>query len=647
LLHRLAMATATRLGDGVWPDPSPAPSDDAASAARASGRVLAARAARGSLDIALAILSASVAWWLVGNGSPARAISREWLIFLGLVAPIRASCFWVFGVYEGVWRYTGVREVRTIALAVGAGSIGLAAAGTALDLDPGARLPLFVVDALTLVFLMGTVRTVPRPWWRRPPAAPRRRVLIYGAGDAGAMIVRDMVYRSDSRYEPIGIIDDDPAKHGLRIHGVKVQGGREMLARAAAEADEVLVAMPSAGLATLRVIVAALGPCEVPIKTLPRIHELPECRVELAQIRPLALEDLLRRPIVGLDSRPVRDLVQGRCVLVTGAGGSIGSELCRQLLGWKPAKLVLLERNENALFWLNGELAERRSAETALVPALVDVTDEAGTARTFASLRPDIVFHAAAHKHVPMLEGQATEAFRNNVLGTLTTARAAEAYGVERFVLISTDKAVDPTSVMGATKRLCELVVQTVMRDSPTRFCAVRFGNVLGSSGSVTEIFLRQIKTGGPVTVTHPRAHRHFMVISEAVELVTHAATLAERGAVYVLDMGDSIAIVDLARQLIRLAGHRPDVDVPVVFTGLRPGERLHESLVDDTERTIASETKGLFRIVPEVLPDAGRLARHLAHLDHRVRSGGEPPSLENLIEVIPRADPVCGRLAV
>ena len=344
------------------------------------------------------------------------------------------------------------------------------------------------------------------------------------------------------------MIDDDPAKHGLRLHGVKVVGGRGTLdeAMAALAPQEVLVAIPSASLATLRAIVTALQPYEVAIKTLPSIRELPECHVELAQIRPLALEDLLTRPVVGLDEAPVRALIRGSRVMVTGAGGSIGSELCRQMLRWKPESLILVERHENALFWLTSELRHHDLQSTRLVPALVDVTNQAQVDRLFADTRPHVVFHAAAHKHVPLLEDQVGEAVRNNVFGTLTVARAAERHGAGRFVLISTDKAVDPVSVMGATKRLCELIVQVLMKDRPTRCCAVRFGNVLGSNGSVTQVFVRQIKAGGPVTVTDPRMERYFMLISEAVELVTHAAALAERGTVYVLDMGDPIKIVDL-----------------------------------------------------------------------------------------------------
>jgi FlaA1/EpsC-like NDP-sugar epimerase len=394
--------------------------------------------------------------------------------------------------------------------------------------------------------------------------------------------------------------------------------------------DEVLVAMPSASLATLRQIVSALQPYKVPIKTLPSLRELPECHVEIAQIRALSMDDLLTRPAVGLDAGPVRRLIEGRRVLVTGAGGSIGSELCRQILAWAPESLVLLERHENALFWLTNELAAL-GRPARLVPALVDITDEAAIERLLASERPHIVFHAAAHKHVPMLENQVREAVRNNVFGTFTLARAAERHGVERFVLISTDKAVHPSNVMGATKRACELIVQVLMRESATRCCAVRFGNVLGSNGSVTQVFLRQIKAGGPVTVTHPDMKRYFMLISEAVELVQQAAAMAEPGTVYVLDMGEPVSIVDLARQIIRLAGYRPDADIPITFTGLRPGERLDERLVADDERVGNGGTKGILTITAAALPEPEAFGRSLGQLEAALRSGSDRTVAEAL----------------
>jgi len=567
------------------------------------------RLARAILQLILSAISASAAWWMT---APRGEFSQFEGALLGLVVVVRAATFWPLGVYTSVWRYTGAVEIAKLtgAVAAGSGLLGV------LIVAGGVHPPLawLAADALLLGFFLSAVRIVPRVWHQPRSTAHRRRLLVIGAGDAGAMILREIRNRNDSPYAVVGLIDDDPAKHGLQVHGVTVLGGRDRLGEAVAmlRPDEILVAIPSATLVTLRAIVDALQRYRIPIKTLPNIRELPECHVELAQIRPLALEDLLARPVVALDSGPVRDLLGARRVLVTGAGGSIGSELCRQILRTEPDVLVLVERHENALFWVTRELEPLVPSSTKLVPTLLDVTDETGLEALMRGTAPDVVFHAAAHKHVPLLESNAREAVRNNILGTLTLARVAERHRVDRFVLVSTDKAVSPASVMGATKRACELVVQVLMKNSPTRFCAVRFGNVLGSNGSVTQVFLRQIRAGGPVTVTHPDMQRYFMLTSEAVELVTHAAVLAERGTVYTLEMGEPVRVIDLARRLIRLAGYRPDIDITITTTGLRPGERLEESLVDAGEHEQATPVAGIRRTRP-----ARAIARQL--VDHEL----------------------------
>jgi FlaA1/EpsC-like NDP-sugar epimerase len=593
------------------------------------------RASRVAIQAALIAASSWLAWWIADGRPPAGASIDGWIAVLPLLVAVRTLALVPFGLHAGVWRYTGARELAAIGAAAGTGSAVLAAIAmtplAAADVPPR----FLVIDSLVVTLLLGAVRLASRLPAGRPRTQGRRRVLVYGAGDAGEMILRDMRRRSDSPYEAVGIVDDDPAKLGLRIHGVRVVGGRDRLpaAMAALAPDEVLLAMPSAGLATLRAIVDALQPYRVPIKTLPSLRELPVCHVEIAQIRELALEDLLPRPVVGLAEGPVRALVEGRRVLVTGAGGSIGSELCRQILRWRPASLVLLERHENALFWLAREL-QARAPGAPLVPVLADVTDAARIARLFAAERPEIVFHAAAHKHVPMLEAHPCEAVRNNVFGTLTIARAAERCGTDRFVLISTDKAVSPASVMGASKRMAELIVQVLMRESPTRCTAVRFGNVLGSSGSVVQVWLRQIKAGGPVTVTDPAMRRYFMLIAEAVELVQQAAALAEPGSVYALEMGEPMAVVDLARRLIRLAGYRPDIDVPIVFTGVRPGERLEERLVGPDESVGEAPARGLMVVRPHDLPPRDLLEARLGVLERLVRTGHDGAMRDALMQM-------------
>ena len=622
----------------------PPPAGRPGSPSRMPIPVIAQRLARAALQVALAAVSSFGAWWLAAGQFPDEHAVGQWVWLLAFLLPLRALAYWPFGLYGGLWRYASVRELAAIVGAVATGSMAIALLGRGIDPFAAAPAGFVVADGLLLVFLLGGVRVVRRIPADRHGHAARRRVLVFGAGDAGAMILRDMLYRRESPYGPVGVIDDDPAKRGLRLHGVTVLGGRESIddAMRRLAPDEVLIAIPSANLATLRAIVTALQPYEVPIKTLPSIHELPECHVELAHIRPLALEDLLTRPVVGLDHTAVHELMRGRRVLVTGAGGSIGSELCRQVLRWEPETLVLLERHENALFWLTNELQPRVPRATRIVRVLADVTNERQIDQVLSDTRPHIVFHAAAHKHVPMLEDQVAEAVRNNVFGTLALAQAAERHHVERFVLISTDKAVAPVSVMGATKRLCEVIVQALMRNSPMRCCAVRFGNVLGSNGSVTQVFLRQIRAGGPVTVTDPEMRRYFMLISEAVELVTQAATLAEPGTVYLLDMGDPIRIVDLARQLIRLAGYRPDIDIPIEFTGVRAGERLEETLYAADELAVTCQTLGLLRVVSRELPEAADVRRELTRLRRAIDTRTAHLDLELLIDALSfgRAEP-------
>ena len=407
-----------------------------------------------------------------------------------------------------------------------------------------------------------------------------RRVLIIGAGDAGENIVREMQTHSTSSYTPIGFVDDDVSKVGKRIHGVKVLGTRQDLSKIlhTHNPEEVLVALPGTESAVLRDITAVLAPFNVRIKTLPNLGDILEGKVTISQIRDLAIEDLLQRPPVGLDPQPVRSLIEGKRVLVTGAGGSIGSELCRQIVELHPKALILFERHENSLYTIAGELSD--SGHSAVTHGVLgDITDIPRLQETLKTFRPDIIFHAAAHKHVPLMELNPGEAIKNNVLGTRMMAEAAVEFGAEYFVLISTDKAVNPSSVMGATKRVAELVVQGMASRSQTRFLTVRFGNVLGSNGSVVPRFQKQIKAGGPVTVTHPEVRRYFMLIPEAVTLVLQAAALGEQGAIYVLEMGGQIKLVDLARNLIRLSGHVADKNILIQFVGLRPWRKIRRGI--------------------------------------------------------------------
>jgi FlaA1/EpsC-like NDP-sugar epimerase len=473
-----------------------------------------------------------------------------------------------------------------------------------------------------------------------------RRILVFGAGDAGEMIVRDMTRRAFYHGQPIGFVDDDRRKVGQRIHGVPVLGTRAELPAIIEREhpDDLLIAVPTADPATIRGIVKALEPYKVSIKTLPNLRDVMDGKVSVSQIRELAIEDLLPRAPVGLDPAPIRHLIGGQGVLVTGAGGSIGSELCRQILRFGPRSLVLFERYENSLFAIENDLRDR-GAPCEIHAVLGDMTDRRRVDAVLAEHRPAIVFHAAAHKHVPLMEASPCEAVKNNVAGTWLLARAAVRHGVSRFVMISTDKAVNPTSVMGTTKRVCEMIVQGVANGGSangTKFSVVRFGNVLGSNGSVIPRFVDQIKAGGPVTVTHPDIRRFFMLIPEAVELVLHAATLGEAGEVMVLDMGEQIKVLDVARHLIRLSGYVPDEDIQIVFTGLRPGEKLYEELQGVAEDSEPCGVDKITRIRRTAAADWPAVEREILGLVRPARRGDTSATLAKLREIVPtyRASP-------
>ena len=502
----------------------------------------------------------------------------------------------------------------------------------------------YLMDAVLLIFLVGGVRSIRRLVRELSRGATGRRVLIFGAGDAGEMIVRDMKRRAFYHGEPIGFVDDDRRKVGQRIHGLPVFGTRQDL-RAILERhrpDDILIAMPTADAATIRGIVKALEPFSLSIKTLPNLRDVMDGKVSVSQIRELAIEDLLPRAPVGLDPEPVRHLIAGQTVLVTGAGGSIGSELCRQILSFSPRSLVLFERYENSLFAIENDLRDRGGA--CEIHAVVgDMTDRRRVEAVLAAHRPGIVFHAAAHKHVPLMEASPCEAVKNNVGGTWVLARAAVRHGVSRFVMISTDKAVNPTSVMGTSKRVCEIIVQELANGAGangTKFSVVRFGNVLGSNGSVIPRFIAQIKAGGPVTVTHPDIRRFFMLIPEAVELVLQAATLGEAGEVMVLDMGEQIKVLDVARHLIRLSGYVPDEDMQIVFTGLRPGEKLFEELQADAENAEPSGVEKIVRIRRATTPEPGVVERQVLGLIREARRGDVVRTLALLNQLVPTYRP-------
>jgi FlaA1/EpsC-like NDP-sugar epimerase len=485
-------------------------------------------------------------------------------------------------VNRGYWRYTSLHEVRRIVVANTLGSI----LGGAILFLFGPPIPrsIYILEWLVSCFLtVGsrlTVRVASTPRRSFPAGGDRERTLIYGSGAAGLALVQELCHNPSLKCDVVGLIDDDPRKIGLSFHGKRVLGTGETLAAWARKlaVQRVLIAMPSAsGPQMVRILKFAVA-TGVGYKMVPSLGEALQ-KAELGkQIRAVAVEDLLGRKPVHLDQERIRERIQGKVVMVTGAAGSIGSELCRQIARFDPLALVGFDAAETPLFQIERELASR-FPQLNFRPEIGNITRSDTLRRVMLRYQPSIVYHAAAYKHVPMMERHVFAAVENNIFGTYQLALAAVNYGVEDFVMISSDKAVRPTSMMGATKRAAELVIRSLQREGGTRFVAVRFGNVLGSNGSVVPIFKEQIAAGGPITVTHPEMSRYFMTIPEASQLVLQAFSIGKGGEVFVLDMGDPVKIVDLARNLILLSGLRPDHDIKIQFSGLRPGEKLFEEL--------------------------------------------------------------------
>ena len=561
---------------------------------------------------------------------------RETIVF---VVAIQLSVFVAFGFYQRWWRYVSTRDMWRALIGVVVASVLAIAVVYFVYPVERLRLPrgVALVDPLLLLAFVAGSRLLARTVIERPKTgivARGREVLIVGAGNAGEQTVRELQRASIPNYTPIGLIDDDPRKRGMRLHGVRVLGTTADLTHVLRDRrpDEVLIAAPSASGDFRRRVVEAARVESVPVKTLPSLHELITGDVDLAQIRPVQVEDLLGREQVEVDLAEVASYLRDKTVLVSGAGGSIGSELCRQIARVQPARLVLVDYAETALFEIERELVEEREFP-ASVPVLADCGNRAKLRQVFERYRPDVVFHAAAYKHVPLMEANPIESVRNNVLATRAVADTAVEFGADRFVLVSTDKAANPKTVMGQSKALCEWVVETYghRTDVPTRFVAVRFGNVLGSSGSVVPIFRRQLERGGPLTVTHPEMTRYFMTIPEAASLVVQAGAIGGRGEVYVLDMGEPVKIVELAENMIRLSGR---TDVQIEFVGTRPGEKLHEELWNDGETVHPTTHPKISRATREPV-DAAWLVEELNELQRLVDEGDTLELVSRLATIV------------
>jgi FlaA1/EpsC-like NDP-sugar epimerase len=563
------------------------------------------------IDALIISFAIAAAFLIRFDGKLSALYLHQLMVFLPIIVPLRLVANTICGVYRRLWRYTGLTEVVELAVAtisVTTILMILRALGE-LPID-GHQLSygIILTEPAVAFLLLASARVSrrmqtehqQRRHWRQPV---RRRALVVGAGDAGQMVVKELGHRMDVGVDVIGFIDDDPSKVKRRIGSLTVFGTTKELAKFAEElfVDQVIIAIPSAPPEEIRRIVDICRVAEVETRILPGLFELIDGRVNVSQLRDVSLEDLLGREPVDLDSSSIAQYIEGKRVLVTGAGGSIGSELCRQIMRFQPEELILLGRGENSIFTIQQELL-RKPEPVAVTALIADIRDHQRMANIFAKHRPHVVFHAAAHKHVPLMELNVSEAVTNNVGGTRNVARLSDEFGVEHFVLVSSDKAVNPTSVMGATKRIAELVVQDLSRKSRTNFVAVRFGNVLASRGSVIPIWRQQIANGGPVTVTHPEATRYFMLIPEAVQLIMQAGAIGAPGDIFVLDMGQPIKILDLARDLIKLSGLRPGEDIKIEFVGLRQGEKLHEELLTAEEGLTKTSYRKIFVGKPQLI---------------------------------------------
>ncbi|WP_442953114.1 polysaccharide biosynthesis protein [Paenibacillus sp. Soil750] len=534
------------------------------------------------LDMVLIWISVLIAYLLRFELHIPEAYMRQWIEYSAISMIVGSACLIYFKMYRRVWEYASIGEVISIFKAVVA-TCTLSYFIMILLHEPRVPFAVYVRVMENMILIIGASRFI----WRvvrdkyNKKQSNQRKALIIGAGDCGILIAKELKYNSNSPVYPVAFVDDDPSKYKHFIMGVPVLGDRNEIIRIVEtnDIDEIIIAMPSVSKLEVSEIITICKHTKAKMKIIPRINDLIEGKVTINAIRDVQVEDLLGRDPINIDLDGIANYVQGKVVLITGAGGSIGSELCRQIAPFHPKKLILLGHGENSIYVIEKEI-HRLFPTLHIEPVIADVQDLERMKEVFQSFQPKVIFHAAAHKHVPLMERNPAEAIKNNVFGTRNVAECAHQFNAERFVFISTDKAVNPTSIMGATKRIAEQIIQSMDLVSQTKFVAVRFGNVLGSRGSVIPHFKEQIAFGGPVTVTHPEMVRYFMTIPEAVQLVIQAGAFAKGGEIFVLDMGEPVKIVDLATDLIRLSGFEPGVDMEIQFSGIRPGEKLYEELL-------------------------------------------------------------------
>lgn len=563
----------------------------------------------------------------------------EWFMIWGTLVVVGIVCNSAFKLYNSLWRYASIDELFLILSSGVLTGIVFFGAMNLLDIEVAYSV-YFLIIVYNTIFL-GLSRLGYRMLRMVSSTTPLRldqdvkRVLIIGAGHTGIMVIKELRRHPELRLRPVALLDDDINTHGSQIMGVKVHGGHDKVQEIARrfDIDEIILAIPNAPRKVQSAILNECKKTRCKLKILPSISSLINEDVTIKNIRNVQIEDLLGREPVNLDVDGICDYITNQVVLVTGGGGSIGSELCRQIARYNPKQLLVLDIYENNAYELQQEL-KMEHPQLNLKVLIASVRDAARIESIFSTYKPSVVFHAAAHKHVPLMEENPQEAVKNNVFGTLNVVECADKYGVRRFVMISTDKAVNPTNIMGATKRLCEMIIQGMNKKSKTEYVAVRFGNVLGSNGSVIPLFKKQIAAGGPVTVTHPEITRFFMTIPEAVQLVLQAGAMAKGGEIFVLDMGQPVKIADLAKDLIRLSGFEPDVDIEIKYTGLRPGEKLYEELLMAEEGLTATKHEKIFIGKPMDI-DMDELKNELEKLRF-IATGSNESIIEFIKELVP-----------
>ncbi len=595
------------------------------------------------LFIVISVLGAYVLRLELGAAFMLYLPSAYWMIGVGLI--IKPLIYYYFGLYRRLWVYASVQELKLILAAVSSASVLTSVTMVSffnLGMFIGFPRSVLIIDWLLSIILVGGLRFTVRLLAENTTAAVNsnkqvKRSLIIGAGDAGALVVRELQKNPQLNLIPVGFLDDDPSKQRQQIYGIPVIGVISDLAKTLEnrQVDEVIIAIPSAPGRVVRLVADICRLNGLPFRTMPGIYELLGGKVNISRLREVDITDLLRREPTQVKEELMGSTLSGKVILVTGAGGSIGKELCRQIARWGPSELILLGHGENSIFETVLEMKDAFQS-IQLHPVIADVRDYPRLRTVFERHQPDVVFHAAAHKHVPMMELNVEESVTNNIVGTNNVVNMALEYGVARLVMISSDKAIRPVNVMGGTKRIAELIVLDAAARSGRAFCVVRFGNVLGSRGSVVPLFKRQISRGGPVTITHPEMRRYFMTIPEAVNLVLQAAGMGNRGETFVLNMGQQVRILDLAEDLIRLSGLEPGRDIEIVFTGIRPGEKLSEDLWDNGQSFLPTDHPDIYRLDGQNELQGEDLVRKVKELNRLAQEGDSESIISMLDDIIP-----------